>query len=82
MRYALELGAGHISQGFPQAPPREQQQEARVTPTPISALQEMPPSPRPSVSRKQLPMRVSGANRQLNIKQASWGDYDPDLDCD
>lgn len=42
----LELGAGHSSQGFPHAPPREQQQEARVTPTPISALQEIPPSPR------------------------------------
>ncbi|TNN89341.1 hypothetical protein EYF80_000629 [Liparis tanakae] len=37
--------------------PREQQQEARVTPTPISALQEIPPSPRAKVSRKQLPTR-------------------------
>lgn len=56
----LELGAGQSSQGFPQAPPSEQQQEARVTPTPISALQEIPPSPRASTSRKQFPTRVSG----------------------
>lgn len=55
----LELGAGHSSQGFPQAPRREQQQDARVTPTPISALQEIPPSPRVRISRKQLPTRVS-----------------------
>lgn len=54
-----ELLGGHSSQGFPQAPPREQQQEARVTPTPISRLQESPPSPRVLVSRKQLPTRVS-----------------------
>lgn len=64
----LELGAGHSSQGFPQAPPREQQQEARVTPTPISALQEIPPSPRARISRKQLPTRVSKKDRySLNI---------------
>lgn len=55
----LELIRGQSSHGFPQAPPREQQQEARDTPTPISALHEMPPSPRSSVSRKQLPTRVS-----------------------
>lgn len=54
-----ELLGGHSSHGFPQAPPREQQQEARVTPTPISRLQEIPPSPRALVSRKQLPTRVS-----------------------
>lgn len=54
-----ELLGGQSSHGFPQAPPREQQQEARVTPTPISRLQEIPPSPRVLVSRKQLPTRVS-----------------------
>lgn len=55
----LELSRGHSSQGFPQATPSEQQQEARVTPTPISALQEIPPSPRARTSRKQFPTRVS-----------------------
>jgi len=65
--YILELVAGHISQGFPQALPREQQQEARVTPTPISALQEIPPSPRAKVSRKQLPTRVSKKDKYVPI---------------
>lgn len=56
---SLVLAVGHSSQGLPQARPSEQQQDARVTPTPISALQEMPPSPRSCVSRKQFPTRVS-----------------------
>ena len=56
---SLVLAGGHSSQGLPQARPREQQQDARVTPTPISTLQEMPPSPRSCVSRKQFPTRVS-----------------------
>ena len=59
LRDSLVLASGHSSQGLPQARPREQQQDARVTPTPISALQEMPPSPRSCVSRKQFPTRVS-----------------------
>lgn len=63
----LELGAGHSSQGFPQAPPREQQQEALVTPTPISALQEIPPSPRARTSKKQLPTRVSEGETHPHI---------------
>lgn len=59
LRDSLVLASGHSSQGLPQARPREQQQEARVTPTPISTLQEMPPSPRSCMSRKQFPTRVS-----------------------
>ncbi len=62
--FVQELMGGQSSQGLPQAPPSEQQQEARVTPTPISALQEMPPSPRSSVSRKQFPTRVSERERR------------------
>lgn len=44
--YSLLLTGGHVSQGFPQAFPREQQQEERLTPTPISVLQDRLPSPR------------------------------------
>lgn len=44
--YLLLLTGGQVSQGFPQAFPREQQQEERLTPTPISVLQDRLPSPR------------------------------------
>lgn len=44
--YLLLFTGGHVSQGFPQAFPREQQQEERLTPTPISVLQDRLPSPR------------------------------------
>lgn len=43
---------GHSSQGVPQAFPKEQQQEALETPTPISLLQAVSPlSPRGRISR-------------------------------
>lgn len=43
---------GHSSQGVPQALPKEQQQEALETPTPISLLQAVSPlSPRGRTSR-------------------------------
>lgn len=67
-----ELDAGQSSQGFPQAFPSEQQQEARVTPTPISALQEILPSPRGRVSKKQLPTRVSETNTGWNASALTY----------
>lgn len=66
--HSLVLAGGQSSQGLPQARPREQQQEALVTPTPISALQEMPPSPRSCVSRKQFPTRVSAQGQGWSAK--------------
>lgn len=49
--YLLELARGQLSHGLPQARPKEQQQDARVTPTPISALQAKPASPLVRVSK-------------------------------
>lgn len=43
--FLLLFTGGQISQGFPQAFPREQQQDERLTPTPISVLQDKLPSP-------------------------------------
>ena len=57
--YSLLLTGGQVSQGFPQAIPREQQQEERLTPTPISVLQDRLPSPRGPNFRQQLPTRLS-----------------------
>lgn len=58
-RHSQVLPIGHSLQGWPQAWPREQQQDALLTPAPISALQEMPLSPRSCTSKKQIPARVS-----------------------
>lgn len=64
--------AGHSSQGVPQALPREQQQEALETPTPISLLQAVSPlSPRGRTSKQQFPERVSIYHIQTKKRQAN-----------
>lgn len=64
------LTGGQGSQGFPQALPREQQHEERLTPTPTSTLHASPPRPRGTTSRKQLPTRGSetGEKREVTVK--------------
>lgn len=44
-----------------------------MTPTPISALQERPPSPRVSVSRKQFPTRVSERESEGGEREGGRG---------